>query len=235
MRVTVRNPAKAVCQKGLDVIHPDVSLAFINDAVGFGLIASRPLPAGTITWCQDALDICLTPERLVALGPLYDAQVDRYAWTDAQGDRILCWDIGRYMNHGCRANSMSPGLSFEVALRDIAAGEEILCDYGTLNLDAGFDCACGFAGCRGRVKPRDFDTYAEVWDAQLQAVFPRVMRVPQALGGLLDADAHAAIAGYAAQPTTLPGVRAHQCVAPQPTPFLETPRALPALLRPLAH
>lgn len=217
------------------MIHPSVSLAFINDTVGHGLRATEALPAGTLIWCLDALDIRLTREQLVALGPLFDEQIDRYAWTDSVGDRILCWDIGRYMNHSCQPNSMSPGLQFEVALRDIAQGEEVLCDYGTLNLDAGFACECGTSSCRGRVTPRDFDTFAGVWDAQLQAVFPRVMQVPQALAGLLDAEDLAAIAGYAAQPTTLPGVKAHQCHAPQPTPFLETPRALPVLLRPLAH
>lgn len=217
------------------MIHPDVSLAFINDAVGFGLIAARPLPAGTITWCQDPLDIRLTTAQLMALGPLFDAQIDRYAWTDAQGDRILCWDIGRYMNHGCQPNSMSPGLHFEVALRDIEVGEELLCDYGMLNLDAGFDCACGAVGCRGRITPADFDAYAAVWDAQLQAVFPQVMQVPQALAGLLDEAARADIARCAALPATLPSVRAHQCAAARSTPFSETSRALPALLRPLAH
>ena len=170
--------------KGVGVIHPGVSLAFINDTVGFGLVAAQPLPAGTIVWCQDPLDIRLTHAQLKALGPLFDAHIDRYAWTDASGDRVLCWDIGRFMNHGCRPNSMSPGLPMEIALRDIAVGEEVVCDYGILNLDAGFDCACGMAECRGRIEPRDFDVLADAWDARLQAVFPQVARVPQALAGL---------------------------------------------------
>jgi hypothetical protein len=52
-----------------------------------------------------------------------------------------------------------------VALRAIAAGEEICYDYamtGGSSYDE-FDCACGSAGCRGRVSGRDWER-PELWE-----------------------------------------------------------------------
>src|SRR5262249_33772840 len=70
---------------------------------------------------------------------------------NGSGDRILCWDFGRFMNHSCEPSSVGPGkLEFEIAVRDIAAGEEVTCDYGTFNLEEPLVCACGSPQGRGR-------------------------------------------------------------------------------------
>lgn len=201
------------------LIHPNVCLRYINDIVGHGLIAVEPIPAGTITWCLDPLDIHLTNEDVATLGPLYHGTLDRYTWTDRNGLRVLCWDAGRFMNHSCRPNSMSPGLSFEVAIRDIAVGEELVCDYGTLNVDDGFDCACNMPECRGHISPDDFERYADQWDEHMQSVFPNILRVPQALMSLVPPAERAQLEALCLDPRWVPSVRTHRYVpATMPIP-----------------
>jgi D-alanine-D-alanine ligase len=71
------------------------------------------------------------------------------------------------VNHSCDPNAWVEGLDL-VARRDLSKGEEIRVDYATYanNLLAPFDCACGAANCRGRVKEDDhlqpfMDRYGE--------------------------------------------------------------------------
>jgi hypothetical protein len=142
------------------VIHPDTELIRVDERVGLGVFATRRLPRGTITWVLDDLDQRIDADRLARLGPRYRVLVDRYAYLNGHGDRILCWDIGRFMNHSCRANSISTGWDFDIAVRDIEAGEEITNDYALLNLEHSFECQCGEPDCR-----RIVCSTGEEWDA----------------------------------------------------------------------
>lgn len=63
------------------------------------------------------------------------------------------------VNHSCAPNSglVIRGTDVKlIAIRDIAAGEELFFDYSTTMDEDDFelDCACGQAACRGRI--RDF-------------------------------------------------------------------------------
>ena len=62
----------------------------------------------------------------------------------------------RPINHSCNPNAWLEGLDL-VARRALTKGEEIRVDYATYgnNLLAPFDCTCGAAECRGRVKEDD--------------------------------------------------------------------------------
>ncbi|WP_428261335.1 SET domain-containing protein [Haliangium sp.] len=63
-----------------------------------------------------------------------------------------------YINHSCQPNAGLRGPVTLVAMRDIAAGEEICFDYAMSDgsdYDA-FDCACGAPNCRGRVSGADW-------------------------------------------------------------------------------
>jgi D-alanine-D-alanine ligase len=62
----------------------------------------------------------------------------------------------RPLNHSCDPNVWLEGLDL-VARRTIAPGEEIRVDYATYgnNILAPFDCHCGAASCRGRVREDD--------------------------------------------------------------------------------
>ena len=167
------------------MIHPDTELRRADERIGFGVFATRPIPKGTIVWVMDELDLRLSPARVRNLGAAYHQILDRYTYSNATGERILCWDLARFMNHCCEANVLSPGWEFDVAVRDIAAGEEITNDYGALNLDESFRCHCGLASCRGTVHPDDFERLADFWDDSVRAAFGEVRRVPQPLWALV--------------------------------------------------
>ena len=63
-----------------------------------------------------------------------------------------------YINHSCEPNAGLQGQISLVALRAIAAGEEICLDYAMTDAhpDTGFACLCGTASCRGVVRPDDW-------------------------------------------------------------------------------
>ncbi|WP_419998588.1 SET domain-containing protein [Streptomyces boninensis] len=67
-------------------------------------------------------------------------------------------DPGRYGNHSCDPNLWHADAVTLVARRDIAAGEELACDYATLTGVESFsmDCSCGAAICRGAVTGADW-------------------------------------------------------------------------------
>jgi hypothetical protein len=167
------------------LIHPDSELRFVNDSVGYGLFATRLIPKGTITWAVDSLDQIISPARLEELPDLLRDQAHKYSYLNGRGDRILCWDHGRFVNHSCAAACLSPGFDFEIAVRDIAPGEEITDDYGTLNLEAPFPCLCGAPNCRGQVLPDDPVRYAGDWDRLIAEAFSAIGRVSQPLWDLV--------------------------------------------------
>jgi hypothetical protein len=70
-------------------------------------------------------------------------------------------------------------------VRDIAPGEEITDDYGTLNLEEPFPCLCDAPNCRGRVMPDDPVRHAGEWDKLIAAAFPSIGRVDQPLWDLV--------------------------------------------------
>lgn len=168
------------------MFHPHTELRFVSDAIGYGVFATRLIPAGTITWAMDALDQVFPLSALESMPPLLRAVMDKYSFTDRRGKLILCWDNARFVNHNCDANCLSPGgFDFEVAIRDIQPGEELTDDYATLNLDHGFDCLCGSGLCRHHIRPDDAHRLADWWDQRVGSVMPRVSRVDQPLWELV--------------------------------------------------
>lgn len=163
------------------MIHPDTELRFISDAIGWGVVAARPIPRGTITWARDEFDLVLPPERVVALPPHYREIVDRYAYVSPGGDYVLCWDFGRYVNHSCQPTSRSLGPDVEVAVRDIEPGEQLTSDYGELNLGESLECRCGVVECRGIVRRDDTLRLWLEWDGAVRDTLPSVRRVEQPL------------------------------------------------------
>lgn len=185
------------------MLHPDTELRFVDATIGHGVFATRPIPKGTVTWVRDALDQTFSPAALARFEPDLRAQLDRYTYVDGRGDYVLCWDLARYLNHACEATCLSPGYGFEVAVRDIAADEELTDDYGTLNLDAPFRCRCGSPKCRGDIGPDDLLLYGDRWDALLASAFAELPRVAQPLWALVrEKDELARLAARAAPPAS---------------------------------
>jgi hypothetical protein len=163
------------------MIHPDTELRTAGDQIGLGVFATRPIPRGTIVWALDELDQRFSPERVRTLPRSYERLLDRDAYLNARGDWVLCWDLARWVNHACDANVLSCGWEFDIAIRDIAAGEEMTNDYGCLNLDRSFNCHCQRPACRRRIDPGDFERLSDVWDAQVRDAFPLVTAFAQPL------------------------------------------------------
>jgi uncharacterized protein len=167
------------------MVHPDTELRFVNFEIGFGVFATRLIPRGAITWVQDELDRVLTPEKVRQLGPNYAAVLAKYSYVNRWGESVLCWDLARYMNHSCTPSCLSPGYNFELAIRDIAPGEELTDDYATLNLSGSFKCFCRGPACRNTIREDDFFTLADQWDQAVREVFPLMAKVPQPLWDLV--------------------------------------------------
>lgn len=163
------------------MIHPSSELRFISSEIGYGVFATEFIPRGTFLWVLDAFDRILTAAEREALPPLLRQQVDRYAYQAADGDFVFCWDFGRYMNHSCAPASRGIGDAFEIAVRDIQPGEELTCEYGTLNLVQPMRCRCGALSCRGEIRRDDAERYYERWDAEARAAFALADKVAQPL------------------------------------------------------
>lgn len=171
------------------MIHPHTELRFINQELGYGVFATQLIPLGTITWVRDSLDQVIAPDRLHWLPPPYRELLDKYTFRDEEGRHILCWDLGRFMNHSCAPSCLGPSGDFEIAVRDIQPGEELTDDYASLFLQSheSFACHCRSVGCRRHISPADASKQTAVWEALLQPAMKFLSTVEQPLGPLLEA------------------------------------------------
>ncbi|MEY3011638.1 MAG: hypothetical protein RIT45_373 [Pseudomonadota bacterium] len=169
------------------MVHPDTTLAFIDDVVGYGVVATQPIPKGTIVWVEDPLDQRFSPERMATMPEVLRNPVERYSYRDHRGDMVLCWDLAKYFNHSCSSTCLGLDFPFEVAVRDIAVGEQLTDDYGTFYLLGAerFSCRCGAEGCRGAVTPDDRVAHEPGWRVQLAEALGRTQAVGQPLAALL--------------------------------------------------
>jgi hypothetical protein len=167
------------------MVHPDTELRHINKEIGYGVVATRFIPRGTITWVSDSLDRAFPPGFEQTLNPVLRHLFDKYAYMNGDGESILCWDHARFINHSCEATSLSPGFDFEIAVRDVQAGEQLTDDYGTLNLNEDFPCGCLSPRCRRVLRPDDIERHGKDWDALIASAFPLIVRVQQPLWPLV--------------------------------------------------
>lgn len=168
------------------MIHPNTELRFINEAIGYGVVATKFIPKGTITWALDKLDRIFTPEEILSMDKVYQEILDKYCYRDKKGDFVFCWDISRYVNHSFNSNCISTAYEFEIAVRDIHPGEELTDDYGYLNVTEPFECIPESGSARRKVMPDDLLHFHVFWDAKLSDAFKAFEKVEQPLKSLLD-------------------------------------------------
>ncbi|CAM3481147.1 SET domain-containing protein [Aequorivita lipolytica] len=166
------------------MIHPKTELKFISNEVGYGVVATEFMPAGTITWALDDLDREFTPTKLKKMNPLYQNILETYCYRNKKGNFVLCWDYGRYVNHSFKSNCISTAYDFEIAIRDIQPGEELTDDYGYLNVSEPFK-GIDEGTRRKTVYPDDLLNHYQIWDKQLIKNFPDILRVEQPLKSLI--------------------------------------------------
>lgn len=194
------------------MLHPHTELRHAGAAIGYGVFVTHFIPRGTITWVQDGLDQVLTAGKVSSLEGHLVPHLEKYTFVDGRGRRILCWDFARMMNHHCEANTFSPGTAFEIAVRDIQVGEQLTSDYGALNIEGSFACACGSSRCRGTIHPDDWERLSPEWDRQVADAFPAIREVEQPLWYLVEETA--VIDAGLASPARIPSIRRHQWPKP---------------------
>ena len=166
------------------MIHPKTELRFISNEVGYGVVATEFIPAGTITWVLDKLDRQFSTDEFQHMEPIYQDILDTYTFRDNRGQFILCWDNGRYVNHSFNSNCLTTAYDFEIAIRDIHPGEQLTDDYGYLNI------AQPFRGIdentrRKVVYPDHLLKYYKIWDKKLLRVFNKIPHLGQPLRQLI--------------------------------------------------
>jgi uncharacterized protein len=104
---------------------------------GLGLFAATAVPQGTRVWeFTEGFDQAIDPARLSRLPDVAREQFLQYSYLDRViHEYILCSDDARFMNHSeeptLHDTSDGPGDRYghTVAAHDLAAGEELTCDY----------------------------------------------------------------------------------------------------------
>jgi len=166
------------------MMHPDTEIQFISNEIGYGVVATKLIPKGSITWVQDELDQVYTPLQISKMREISRQMIDKYSFRNNKGNFVLCWDKSKYVNHSFRSNCLSTAYDFEVAVRDIYPGEELTDDYGYLNVTEAFKPK-DEGTSRSTVYPDDLVHFHKEWDTQLADTFEYIKRVNQPLMPLI--------------------------------------------------
>ena len=116
------------------MIHQETEVRFIDSEVGYGVFAKTFISRGTITWVKDQLDREFTAEDLKTFDTAHRELLDRYSYRNARGHYVFCWDHARFMNHSAQPTCLLTPYGLEIAIRDIAPGEE-LCRYAAVAVE----------------------------------------------------------------------------------------------------
>lgn len=167
------------------MIHPDTELRFINTFKGRGVFATKPIPKGTLTYVKDDLEVVIEPGDERLSDPKYKDLIETYSFIDRDGKRIISWDHAKYVNHCCQCNTMSTGYGFEIAIRDIAAGEEITDEYSMFNFPSSIELHCDKSPCRESITSEDLKLYHKEWDEIVKSALNKFQQVNQPLAEFL--------------------------------------------------
>ena len=99
---------------------------------GVGIYAAAPIRAGDTIWIlEERFDLLLPATELAALPELQRQFIERYGYPHMTrpGIVVLEYDNGRFMNHSDDPNTDFRNPDMAWAIRDIAEGEELTCNY----------------------------------------------------------------------------------------------------------
>ncbi|WP_442581527.1 SET domain-containing protein [Mesorhizobium sp. ASY16-5R] len=111
-------------------VHTYVAASGIE---GVGVFTAEPIRKGAVVWAFDELFDRLIPiDEYEQARPLIKDFLDKYSYPspDHPGFLVYETDNGRFMNHTDTPNLDFSDFGGARALRDIAAGEELTCNYG---------------------------------------------------------------------------------------------------------
>ncbi len=178
------------------MIHPQTCVKYVNGKIGYGVYATAFIPKGTIVYVRDPLDVEISPDDYETMDECYRLIAERYSFIDEKGYRVVSWDSAKYVNHRCDFNTISSGYGFEIAIRDIAKGDEITDEYGLFNLDSNMPCCCGSVNCRKVVRAGDINRYYRRWDRVVSEALKHAKQVPQPLWEYMDAETKNSLCDY---------------------------------------
>jgi SET domain-containing protein len=138
-------------------ISPKAAKGTPSAIAGRGLVALEPIAAGEVVAIKGGHIVDSATMR--ALPPaLQNSEIqiaDGFhlaALTDEEYEPVML-----FINHSCEPNVGFAGNVVLVAMRDVAAGEELTTDYALFDdSDEVMACACGTPSCRGTVSGRDW-------------------------------------------------------------------------------
>lgn len=130
----------------------------IDSAIeGRGLVAVAPIAVGEIVAAKGGHivttgDLRSLPDHLQNSDIQIADGLHLVALDDAEYEPVML-----FINHSCEPNVGFAGNIVLVAMRDVAAGEELTTDYALFDdHDGSMDCRCGAQSCRGSIGGRDW-------------------------------------------------------------------------------
>lgn len=139
-----------------------------------GVYAATPIRKGTRL-------VEYTGTRITAdeADRIYEGAERTYLYGLDDGKTVIDGEgLGAYLNHSCAPNCEIDEIKGRVwifAIRDIAAGEELLWDYNLYDDDDPAPCHCGSPKCRGTM-------YSREWMAKLRRREARKKKGKEAAG-----------------------------------------------------
>ncbi len=165
-------------------ITPKARKGGASAIAGRGLFAVEPIAAGEVVAIKGGHIVTTEavrslPERLQNSEIQISDGFCLVALEEAEYEPVML-----FLNHCCEPNVGFAGNIVLVAMRDVAAGEELTTDYALFDdYDGGMECQCGAPSCRRRIGGRDWQRpdlqrkYGSYFSSYLRA---RIAGVPAA-------------------------------------------------------
>ncbi len=124
---------------------------------GRGLVAVAPIAKDEVVAVKgghivDTATLNGLPERLQNSDIQITDDLHLVALDDTEYEPVML-----FINHSCEPNVGFAGNVVLVAMRDVAAGEELTTDYALFDdYEGSMECRCGAAGCRRVIDGRDW-------------------------------------------------------------------------------
>jgi hypothetical protein len=179
------------------MILPSLRIKWISDDIGYGLFATEFIPKGTVTYAFDPLEIVLPRKVLEHETEPMRSMIDKYSYEDNSGNLIICWDLGKFMNHCCYSNTLTTGFVFGIAINDIQPGDEVTDDYRIFTRQHGFQPSCEKFVCPVFSQSQE---QVDEWDGRIKDALKHFAEVPQPLKPLIPAKMLKAVEAYLRDP-----------------------------------
>jgi SET domain-containing protein len=138
-------------------ISPKATKGLRSTIEGRGLFALEAIAKGEVVAIKgghivDTATLDSLPEKLRNSDVQIADGLHLAAMDDAEYEEVML-----FINHSCEPNVGFAGNVVLVAMRDVAAGEELTTDYALFDdYDGVMDCTCGALSCRHTIDGRDW-------------------------------------------------------------------------------